>query len=101
MATPREATLRNPGPAPSQLVRPHAQGRAAGLLAATLNWIVNEKKIAPHIPVIDKSKREDSTFSREDFTFNKDRDVYICPAGKSSRPRVKIRRADFAGAKMI
>jgi hypothetical protein len=27
--------------------------------ADTLNWIVNEKKIAPHIPVIDKSKRED------------------------------------------
>ena len=27
--------------------------------AATPHWIVNEKKIAPHIPVIDKSKRED------------------------------------------
>ena len=32
--------------------------------AETLNWIVNEKRIAPHIPVIDKSKREDGTFSR-------------------------------------
>jgi IS5 family transposase len=50
--------------------------------AETLNWIVNEKKIAPHIPVIDKSKREDGTFSRADFTFDKDRNVYICPAGK-------------------
>jgi Transposase DDE domain len=50
--------------------------------AATLNWIVTEKNIAPHIPVIDKSKREDGTFSREDFTFDKERDVYICPAGK-------------------
>jgi transposase len=50
--------------------------------AATLNWIVTEKKIAPHIPVIDKSKRDDGTFSREDFTFDKARDVYICPAGK-------------------
>jgi hypothetical protein len=30
--------------------------------ADTLNWIINEKKIAPHIPVIDKSKREDGTF---------------------------------------
>ena len=29
--------------------------------AATLNWIVNDKKIAPHIPVIDKSNREDGT----------------------------------------
>src|SRR5262249_59616309 len=36
--------------------------------AATLNWIVNEKRIAPHIPVIEKSKREDGSLSREDFT---------------------------------
>ena len=39
--------------------------------APTLNWLVNEKGIAPHIPVIDKSKREDGTFSREDFTFTR------------------------------
>jgi hypothetical protein len=26
---------------------------------ANLNWLVNEAKIAPHIPVVDKSKRED------------------------------------------
>jgi transposase len=50
--------------------------------AAMLNWIVNEKKIAPHIPVIDKSKREDGTFSREDFRFDEKRNIYICPAGK-------------------
>jgi transposase len=49
---------------------------------ANLNWLVNEAKIAPHIPVDDKSKREDGTFSREDFTFDKKRNVYICPAGK-------------------
>jgi transposase len=49
---------------------------------ANLNWLVNDKKIAPHIPVIDKSMREDGTFSREDFTFDKERNVYICPAGK-------------------
>ena len=52
---------------------------------ANLDWLVNEKKIAPHIPVIDKSKREDGTFSREDFRFDKERDVYICPAGKTLR----------------
>src|ERR671935_1340494 len=50
--------------------------------APTLNWIVNEKQIAPHIPVIDKSMREDGTFSRSDFTFDKDRNVYVCPMGK-------------------
>ena len=41
--------------------------------ADTLNWIVNEKKIAPHIPVIDKSKREDGTFSREDSGLTRNR----------------------------
>ncbi len=50
--------------------------------AANLNWLVNERMIAPYIPVIDKSKRDDGTFSREDFTFDKERDIYICPAGK-------------------
>ena len=50
--------------------------------AETLNWIVNEKGIAPHIPVIDKSGREDGSLSRDDFTFDKARNVYICPAGK-------------------
>jgi len=49
---------------------------------ASLNWLVNEAKIAPHIPVVDKSKREDGTFDREDFAFDKGRNVYICPAGK-------------------
>src|SRR6476646_1180050 len=50
--------------------------------ADQLNWIVNKKKIAPHIPVIDKSKREDGTFSREDFRFDEERNVYFCRAGK-------------------
>ena len=50
--------------------------------ADALNWIVNEKRIAPHIPVIDKSKREDGTFSREDFRFDQERNIYLCPAGK-------------------
>src|SRR5947199_50704 len=49
---------------------------------ANLDWLVNGAKIAPHIPVIDKSKREDGTFSREDFSFDKERNIYICPAGK-------------------
>lgn len=47
-----------------------------------LNWLVKDKDIAPHIPVIDKSKRADGTFSREDFRFDKELNVYVCPAGK-------------------
>src|SRR5262249_22587932 len=50
--------------------------------AETLNWVVNEKKIAPHIPVVDKSGREDGSLSRDHFTFDKVRNVYICPQGK-------------------
>src|ERR1700747_2922282 len=39
---------------------------------ATLNWLVKDKNIAPHIPAIDKSNREDGSFSREHFTFDKE-----------------------------
>src|SRR5215510_14329262 len=35
--------------------------------AANLDWLVNEKGIAPHVPVIDKSKRDDGTFSAAKF----------------------------------
>ena len=51
--------------------------------ALNLDWLVNEQGIAPHVPVIDKSKREDGTFSREDFIYDEMRDVYTCPAGKT------------------
>ena len=39
------------------------------------------REIDPHIPVWDKAKRKDGTFSREDFTFDGQRDVYTCPQG--------------------
>jgi len=46
-----------------------------------LAWIIG-KGIAPHIPVRDFSQRDDGTFSRSDFKFDKDRNRYVCPAGK-------------------
>ncbi len=46
-----------------------------------LGWLVGTG-ITPHIPVWDKSDREDGTFSRSDFTFDRERSVYICPADK-------------------
>jgi Transposase DDE domain len=51
--------------------------------ASNLEWLVYEQEIAPHVPVIDKSQREDGTFSREDFTYDEVRDIYTCPAGKT------------------
>jgi hypothetical protein len=32
---------------------------------------------------LDKSNRQDGTFSREDFTYDQDRDIHVCPAGKA------------------
>src|SRR5476651_1159152 len=58
--------------------------------AANLDWIVNDKKIAPHIPVIDKSRRDDGTLSRQDFTFDADRNVYVCPQGKLLRTTGRV-----------
>jgi transposase len=46
-----------------------------------LRWLIGAG-ITPHIPVWDKSQRDDGTFSRADFTFDKERNVYVCPAGK-------------------
>lgn len=47
-----------------------------------LGWLVEDKHIAPHIPVWDKSEREDGTFGRSAFTFDAEHNRYICPAGK-------------------
>jgi hypothetical protein len=50
-----------------------------------LGWLVEDKKITPHIPVRDKSDRDDGTFSRSDFLWDKRRGHYICPNGKVLR----------------
>ena len=45
-----------------------------------LKWLV-DRQITPHIPVWDKSARSDGTFSRADFVFDQERNVYVCPGG--------------------
>lgn len=47
-----------------------------------LDWLVHERGIEPHIPVFDKSKHTDDTFSRSDFTYDHEGDAYLCPGGK-------------------
>jgi hypothetical protein len=47
-----------------------------------LGWLVHERGIEPHIPVFDKSNREDGIFSRDDFSYDHQGDVYFCPGGK-------------------
>jgi hypothetical protein len=43
-----------------------------------LGWLL-KRQIAPHIPVWDKSQRDDGTLSRADFVFDPKHDVYTCP----------------------
>jgi hypothetical protein len=50
-----------------------------------LGWLVEEKQITPHIPVWDKSDRDDGIFSRSDFDWNKRLKAYICPNSKLLR----------------
>jgi transposase len=62
---------------PKRLIGDSAYGSAE-----MLNWLVGERGIEPHIPVSDRSKRTDGTFSREDFTYDQASDTYRCPAAK-------------------
>lgn len=59
--------------------------------APNLHFLVDEKDIAPHIPVIEKSQRDDGTFSRSDFTYDAEHDVYVCPNGKILRTNGRLR----------
>ena len=55
--------------------------------AEMLDWLVHAQGVEPHIPVWDKSTREDGTFSRSDFAYDHTADAYTCPAGKALVPR--------------
>ena len=58
--------------------------------AEMLNWLVNDQRIEPHVPVFDRSERTDGTLSRADFAYDQEADAYRCPAGKQLR---RYRRA--------
>ena len=66
------------GVKPKRLIGDTAYGTAE-----MLAWMVDEKKIEPHVPVWDKGERDDGTFSRSDFVFDPDANSYTCPAGKT------------------
>ena len=73
-----ERTTRSFALHPSKLLGDSAYGSAE-----MLSWLVDEQGIEPHVTVFDKSARKDGTFSREDFSFDQIKDVYICPGGKT------------------
>src|SRR5712664_3915304 len=49
-----------------------------------LAWLLG-KHITPHIPVWERYPSPDGMFSRSDFTYDAERDVYVCPDGKPLR----------------
>lgn len=82
---------------PERLIGDTAYGTAP-----MLAWMVEEKAIEPHVPVWDKTERQDGTFPRNDFQWNVVADEYRCPAGNALRsewrrfknPRAHITKAD-------
>lgn len=65
---------------PSRLVGDTAYGTAS-----MLNWMVNQKGIAPHVRVWDKTQRNDETLSSSAFEWNEEANEYICPEGNPLR----------------
>ena len=62
--------------------------------AAMVGWLVEEKQIEPHVPVVDKPERDDGTFSHSDFQWDETANEYRCPAGKvlRSSPNTPFRK---------
>ena len=61
---------------PARLVGDIAYGAAP-----MLGWMVEEKRIAPHVPVWDRTERKDGTLSSSDFVWDEQADEYRCPQG--------------------
>jgi transposase len=65
---------------PTRLIGDMAYGAAP-----MLGWLVEEKQIAPHIPVLDRTQRDDETLSSSDFHWDEQADEYRCPEGRVLR----------------
>jgi transposase len=82
---------------PKRLIGDTAYGSAP-----LLNWMVEEKKIEPHVPVWEKYQRTDGSISSDAFRWDEARDEYRCPQGHPLRsewraftkPRTHITKAD-------
>ena len=68
------------GVTPSRLVADGGYGSAE-----MVGWLVDERGIEPHVNLVDKTERTDGTFSRSDFAFDPESNLYVCPGGKELR----------------
>src|SRR5664279_5124330 len=82
---------------PNRLIGDMAYGAAE-----LLGWMVDEKQIEPHVPVWDKTQRDDGTLSSSDFEWDEQANEYRCPQGQPlrsewrifKRPRTRITKAN-------
>ena len=65
---------------PEKLVADTAYGSAPNLA-----WLVEDRGIEPHIPVFEKSARNNGTFERSAFSYDHEDDSYVCPSGNRLR----------------
>jgi len=67
-----------------------------------LEWMVQDKGIEPHVPVWEKTERNDGTFSVTEFRWEEQTNEYRCPRGEPLRsewrpfktPRSHVTQAD-------
>jgi hypothetical protein len=82
---------------PDRLVGDTAYG-----VAPMLGWMVQDKGIAPHVPVWDKTERKDGTLSSTEFVWDEQTKEYRCPQGHAllserrqfTKPRERDAQAD-------
>ena len=85
------------GMKPDRLVGDTAYGTAP-----MLDWMVEDKGIAPHVSVWDRTERTDGTLSSTEFVWDEQANAYQCPQGHALRserraftkPREHITQAD-------
>jgi hypothetical protein len=61
---------------PERLAADTAYG--SGLM---VGWLMR-REIAPHMPILDREHQTKGLFTRADFSFNSDANLFICPGGK-------------------
>ena len=84
---------------PTRLIGDTAYGAAE-----LLGWMVKDKAIEPHVPVWDKTQRQDETLSSSEFPWDEQADQYRCPQGHALRSQwrpFKILRTRITQANTI
>ena len=70
---------------PERLIGDMAYGAAP-----MLGWLVDDKRIEPHVPVWDKTQRNDETLSSSNFQWDEQADEYRCPQGHVLRSQWRV-----------